>query len=668
MFETLMIANRGEIACRVMRTARRMGIRTVAVYSEADRGALHVEMADQAYPIGPAAAAESYLDIEAVIRAARRAGAGAIHPGYGFLAENPDFAEACASAGIVFVGPPAAAIRAMGSKIEAKRVMDEAGVLLVPGSGAADRGYKALAAAAARLGYPVLVKASAGGGGKGMRRVEAAGELEAALAAARREAKAAFGDGRLMIEKALDRPRHVEVQVFCDAHGGAVHLFERDCSVQRRHQKVIEEAPAPGMTARRRERMGAAAIAAAKAIGYIGAGTVEFLVDRRGRFYFIEMNTRLQVEHAVTEMVTGVDMVEWQLRVAAGERLPRRQDQLSIDGHAIEARLYAEDPARGFLPSAGPIERLRWPAQGKHLRLDTGVREGDAVSVHYDPMIAKLIAWDADRPAALRRLGAALGATRLIGPATNLGLLAAVVAHPAFAAGRVDTGFIERHRARLAPAAGPAPGAVLALACLALMLDRDRQAAEAARRSDDPYSPWHRGDGWRLDGHVAQSLILIDDGREVTAEVRHQPGGYRIGLGDAMFAARGRLDPAGELIADLDGTPHQAMVLRRGGELVVSIGGRQYGLGLRDRLAVAGAAEVPSGALTAPMPGRVVAVLVAAGEPVKKGAPLMLLEAMKMEHAITAPMAGTVEAVHYAPGDQVEEGAVLLSIGAGTGD
>ncbi|MFQ5956123.1 MAG: acetyl/propionyl/methylcrotonyl-CoA carboxylase subunit alpha, partial [Kiloniellales bacterium] len=457
MFETLLIANRGEIACRVIRTARRLGVRTVAVYSEADRGALHVELADEAHPIGPAPARDSYLDIVAVIRAARRAGAEAIHPGYGFLAENPEFAEACANAGMAFVGPPAAAIRAMGSKIEAKRVMERAGVPMLPGSDGEDEGDRRLAEVAAEIGYPVFIKASAGGGGKGMRKVAAAEDLKAALAAARREAKSSFGDDRLLIEKALIRPRHIEVQVFCDGHGGAVHLFERECSVQRRHQKVIEEAPAPGMTVRRRERMGSAAIAAARAIGYVGAGTVEFLVDRRGRFYFIEMNTRLQVEHPVTEMVTGVDLVEWQLLIAAGEKLPRRQEELSIDGHAIEARVYAEDPAHDFLPMAGRLELLRWPPEGRHVRVDTGVREGDEVSVHYDPMIAKLIAWDTDRRAALNRLGAALGETRIVGPATNLGLLSDIVAHSAFAEGRVDTGFIERHQADLVPAAGPAP-------------------------------------------------------------------------------------------------------------------------------------------------------------------------------------------------------------------
>src|SRR5215204_3100414 len=495
MFAKLLIANRGEIACRVIRTARRMGIATVAVYSAADMAALHVAMADEAYPIGPPPPRQSYLNIDAVIEAACDSGAEAVHPGYGFMSENAEFAETCAAAGVVFIGPPPQAIRAMGSKAAAKALMEKHGVPVVPGYHGADQDDARLLAEADRIGFPVLIKASAGGGGRGMRIVASKGEFARALDGARREAKGAFGDDTMLLERYLERPRHIEVQVFGDSHGNLVHLFERDCSIQRRHQKIVEEAPAPGLDSTRRQQIGEAAVAAARAVGYVGAGTVEFIMQSSGaelggeRFYFMEMNTRLQVEHPVTEAVTGLDLVEWQLRVAAGEQLPVKQDELGLRGHAIEVRLYAENPARGFLPVTGTLHRLHFP-EGDGVRVDTGVREGDAVTPFYDPMIAKIIAGGENRDAARMRLGRALADTAVLGLATNLGFLARVVADPDFAAGAVDTGFIERRGDSLLAPAGPPPDAALAAAALYRFLS----ASEPGQAPD----PWSRGDGWRL--------------------------------------------------------------------------------------------------------------------------------------------------------------------------
>src|SRR3954471_13977865 len=520
MFDKILIANRGEIAVRVARTAKRLGIRTVAVYSEADANALHVASCDEAYLIGPAPARESYLKAERIIDVARRSGAQAIHPGYGFLSENAAFARSCADAGIVFIGPSARAIAAMGSKSASKDIMGKAGVPLVPGYHGESQEATLLAQEAESIGYPVLIKASAGGGGKGMRIVKEPGQLSDAIASAKREALASFADERLLLEKYLSRPRHIELQVFADTHGNAVYLFERDCSVQRRHQKVLEEAPAPAMTAARRRQMGSAAIAAARAVNYVNAGTVEFIADDAGNFYFMEMNTRLQVEHPVTEMITGLDLVEWQLRVAAGEALPLTQEQLTIKGHAIEARIYAEDPARGFLPATGTIAHLRQPALSPHVRVDTGVRTGDSIGVHYDPMIAKLIAWDVDRPAALRRLRAALAEYQLAGPANNIVFLSRVVAHPAFAnADRepelLDTHLIERYSAELIPVPQPAGDAVLAIAALEELMREQEAATQAAARSADPWSPWDLSDGWRLNEDNHHTLRFVDQGREV---------------------------------------------------------------------------------------------------------------------------------------------------------
>ncbi len=663
MFETLLIANRGEIACRVIKTARKLGIRTVAVYSEADRDAWHVALADEAHEIGPAPAAESYLSIPAILAAAEASGAQAIHPGYGFLSENADFAEACEKAGLVFVGPPPAAIRAMGSKREAKTIMEKAGVPLVPGYHGADQDEKTLAQAAKKIGYPVLIKASAGGGGKGMRVVEKAADFTEALAGARREAKAGFGDDTVLIERYLTRPRHIEIQVFADGHGNQVHVFERDCSIQRRHQKVVEEAPAPGMTEARRAAMGDAALAAAAAIGYRGAGTVEFIAEGED-FYFMEMNTRLQVEHPVTEMITGQDLVAWQLRVAAGEPLPLTQDRLKIRGHAIETRIYAEDPARGFLPATGRLSHLRFPGEGRQVRVDSGVRGGDEIGPHYDPMIAKLVVWDEDRPAAVRRLRRALEETQALGPTTNLAFLAGLAAHPAFMAAELDTGFLDRHGGALVEAAEGASDEVLALASLAVLEQRRAESAAHARNSGDPHSPWHQVTGWRLS--VGSHVVLRFNGPQGPVEVTvwYRPEGYRLGLPGGAVETRGTLAADGGLDAVIDGRRVTAAVVRDGSTLTLALGPRSHALELHDPLLLDDAAGALGGRLVAPMPGKVVKVSVSPGATVAGGTPLMVLEAMKMEHTIAAPSAGRVAAVLAAAGELVEEGTELVVLEA----
>jgi 3-methylcrotonyl-CoA carboxylase alpha subunit len=640
-------------------------LHTIAVHSEADEGALHVALADEAQAIGPPAAAESYLNFDAVLAAAKASGAEAVHPGYGFLSENPDFAEACAAAGLVFVGPPTEAIRAMGSKDRAKILMERAGVPVLAGYNGRAQSPKTLEQEATRLGYPLLIKPSAGGGGKGMRRVDRAADFAPALEGACREAAAAFGDARVILEKFLAQPRHIEVQVFADQQGHAVHLFERDCSIQRRHQKVIEEAPAPGLSAKLRAAMGRAAVAAARAIGYVGAGTVEFLVEDK-LFYFMEMNTRLQVEHPVTEMVTGLDLVDWQLRVAAGEALPCRQADLAITGHAIEARLYAEDPARDFLPAPGRLERLRFPKTGRQLRIDSGVREGDEISHYYDPMIAKLIVAGKDRPAALARLARALAATEISGVATNLAFLRRIAAHADYRAGLIDTVFVERHGEALLPANGPVDGGVsdeaLALVSLAVLLRRDGEARAAARVSGDPFSPWQETDGWRL--NTERLSLLRFEGIKEPIEVLVHPGpeSVRLGLGDKEVMAAGRLSPDGTLEASLDGQAFSASLRWHGVDLELEVAGERHRLRLHDPLAAGTGQEAGSNRLIAPMPGKVVQVHVAPGDRVARGDALMALEAMKMEHTIVAPVDGLVAAVHYRADDLVEEGVDLLDL------
>jgi 3-methylcrotonyl-CoA carboxylase alpha subunit len=661
MFSRILIANRGEIACRVAATARRMGVGVVAVYSEADAGARHVKLADEAFLLGPAPAPESYLRGERIIEVARRCGAEAIHPGYGFLSENEAFARACAAAGLVFIGPPPEAIAAMGDKSAAKRLMEKARVPLVPGYHGEKQDPALLAREAQKIGFPVLVKASAGGGGKGMRIVRQAGEFQAALEGAQREARAAFGDERVLIERCLERPRHIEVQVFGDAHGGCVHLFERDCSVQRRHQKVLEEAPAPGMDAKRRAEMGAAAVAAARAVGYVGAGTVEFIAERDGRFYFMEMNTRLQVEHPVTEMITGLDLVEWQLRVAAGEPLPLAQEALAIRGHAIEARLYAEDPERGFLPQTGRLSHLRFPGASDAVRVDTGIEPGDAITPHYDPMIAKVIAWGPDRKAALGRLAGALAEVEAVGVKTNVALLERVVRGDAFASGDIDTGLIERCRDELFAPAPPAPPALLAAAAMAELLEQAETARARAQASGDPHSPWDGVDGWRLNQGSHHRFVFAEAGRrhEVTLEFR--PGGYELEIDGHGHALAGERAAQGAMRLQLDGHVFDARAVRVGRDWHL------YGLGARAVLTLA--EDLPSdddesapGSLAAPMPGKVIELRVKPGERVQKGAPLLILEAMKMEHTISAPADGVVKAIHFAAGEQVPEGAELLTL------
>jgi len=647
MFSRILIANRGEIAWRVIRTARRMGIDTVAVYSEVDEGALHVAMADEARLIGPPAVRDSYLNIDRVVAAARDSGAEAVHPGYGFLSENAEFAEACAAAGIVFIGPSPQAIRAMGSKAAAKALMEAHGVPVVPGYHGADQDESLLLAEAERIGFPVIIKASAGGGGRGMRVVADAGEFARALDGARREAKGAFGDDTMLIERYLERPRHIEVQIFGDSHGNIVHLFERDCSIQRRHQKIVEEAPAPGLTQERRLYIGEAAVAAARAVDYVGAGTVEFIAeDGAERFYFMEMNTRLQVEHPVTEAVTGLDLVAWQFRIAAEERLPLRQEEIALSGHAIEVRLYAENPARGFLPATGTLHRLYLP-QGEAIRVDTGVRPGDTVTPFYDPMIAKIIAHGGDRAMARARLARALADTALLGVATNLGFLARIVVDADFAAGAVDTGFIERRReALLAPSDSP-PALALAAAALDRLLSRKNAAPNAVAAA-----PWSRGDGWRLNLAPDRSNFLFrcHETEHAVAATPAGPDQWRLTIAGKLYAVRGERESDGRRAVILDGVRRTVRVLDYGGVTAVFFEGESWLFEVIDPLAPSVGVDFASGRLTAPMPGRVVQVLVSSGDAVRQGQPMMVVEAMKMEHTIMAPRDGIVAAVHFAPG------------------
>ena len=664
MFDKILIANRGEIACRVIKTARRMGIRTVAVYSKADAGARHVRLADEAVLIGPAAARESYLAIDRIVEAAKRTDAQAIHPGYGFLSENADFAAACLRENLVFIGPPVAAIRAMGSKSAAKSLMEKAAVPLTPGYHGDNQDADFLRQQADAIGYPVLIKASAGGGGKGMRSVRTASEFADALASCKREAAASFGDDRVLIERYLQRPRHIEFQVFGDTRGSYVYLFERDCSVQRRHQKVLEEAPAPGMSAARRAAMGKAAVEAARAVGYVGAGTVEFIVDQDGTFFFMEMNTRLQVEHPVTEMITGLDLVEWQLRVAAGEPLPLAQEQLSIRGHALEARIYAEDPDKGFLPSTGRLLHLAPPQESLHVRVDTGVEQGDEVSPHYDPMIAKLIVWDETRERALARMLQALAQYRVVGVANNIAFLSRLVACPAFAQADLDTGLIEREQDFLFPAGagGEAPREAWLAVALAELLREDALAKKQAAQHQDPHSPWHRRDGWRLNCAAQRTLMFRHGELEQPLSVGYSGQGYRIGCGGdgRTTLASGQLLADGQLRIDLDGNRMVVTVVAAGERRHVFLHGRVHVFASVDPLYHAGEGGGLDAGLTAPMPGKVIALIAEPGSKVEKGAPLLILEAMKMEHAIVAPCAGRVLSFHFGVGDQVADGAELM--------
>ena len=669
LFDKILIANRGEIAVRVISTARAMGIKTVAVFSDADADALHVDMADEAVRIGAPPPGESYLKGDRILEAARRTGARAIHPGYGFLSENADFARDCVEAGLAFIGPPAEAIAKMGLKDEAKRLMQLADVPVVPGYLGEDQSEERLLAEAREIGFPVLIKAVAGGGGKGMRKVGSAEAFEDALAAARREAKGAFGDERVLVEKCIEVPRHIEIQVFADSHGNAVHLFERDCSLQRRHQKVVEEAPAPGMTEAMRDKMGRAAVAAAQAIGYVGAGTVEFIVDvanglADAPFYFMEMNTRLQVEHPVTELITGEDLVEWQIRVAAGELLPRVQDDIDLDGHAIEVRLYAENPAQDFLPATGRLERFRPPADADFLRVDTGVREGDTVGEHYDPMIAKIIAWGEDREAALAHLVRGLEETEVAGLTTNLAFLRRAAGHPEFAAGAIDTGFIPRHIDELVDQPASPGIETLALACLGLLAARYERAAEAAAASEDPVSPWHWPSGWQPNLPIEEVQRFEDaTGTEIAVTITRVKEGYRVETdGESVQAALRSFEQDGALEVEIDGRTLQAVVLAGQESMRVIRAGRTETLRrLSAKFDPDEEAEGP-GTLTAPMPGKILELRVGDGETVEKGQTVLLMEAMKMEYTLTAPRAGTLAGLAVEIGSQVAEGELLARI------
>jgi len=655
MFTKILIANRGEIACRVIATCQRLGIATVAVYSDADRDARHVRLADEAVGIGPAPARESYLRADAILDAARRTGAQAIHPGYGFLSENADFAQACAEAGIVFIGPSAAAIRAMGDKSAAKALMAQAGVPLTPGYHGDAQDPAFLRTQADAIGYPVLIKASAGGGGKGMRRVDDSAAFVDALASCQREAQSAFGNAHVLVEKYVERPRHIEIQVFGDSHGNVVYLFERDCSVQRRHQKVLEEAPAPGMTAERRAAMGKAAVDAARAVNYVGAGTVEFIAGPGGDFYFMEMNTRLQVEHPVTECITGTDLVEWQLRVASGAALPLQQDQLQIRGHALEARLYAEDADKGFLPSTGTLRHLRLPTGSAHVRVDAGVEQGDAITPFYDPMIAKLIVWDVDRDAALRRMQQALAECEVVGVTTNAAFLRRLVMTDSFANAKLDTALIEREQAALAPHEGDTDAAVWALAAVAAVAT-DAPAGADAR---DPHSPWRASDGWRLGQRAARRVTLDHRGQQRVVAVVAGTDAWSLRVEDTDLQAHGRVRN-GQLALQIGDTLHRARIVRDGAELYLFGSEGVQRFTLHDPVSEADQAVADAGSLVAPMPGRIVATLLAPGTQVVRGTPLLVLEAMKMEHTLQAPADGTVQGYRVKAGDQVADGAILI--------
>ncbi len=659
MFDTILIANRGEIACRVIRTCRRLGIRSVAVFSEADANAKHVRMADAAWPIGGPRPAESYLRSDAIIAAAKEAGAQAIHPGYGFLSENADFARACLEAGLVFIGPQPESIEAMGSKAAAKTLMARHGVPLVPGYHGDNQDGAFLAQQAREIGYPLILKPAAGGGGKGMHIVRSDAEFSETLARAQREAQSAFGDARMILERYLEHPRHIEFQVFGDSRGNVIHLDERECSAQRRYQKVLEETPSPFLTPERREAMGAAAVAAARAVNYVGAGTVEFIVGPEGDFHFMEMNTRLQVEHPVTEMTHGIDLVEWQLRIAAGEPLPLTQDQVRSHGHAIEVRLYAEDPEHGFLPGSGRLRRLHLPEPSRHVRVDGGVVEGDTVTIFYDPMIAKLIVWDADRPQALQRLRDALADCEIAGPKSNIAFLERLGRHPAVVEGRIDTGYLDRHLDQfVAGDARPAERALFAAATAALLHDENHAAADPA----DPHSPWNIADAWRI-GHPGKRIVALS-WREQRHEVEAwgHGGSYRLRHGGAACEIRGARFDGKHLSAHFDDEASRFAV--RADHVHVLLhdeAGVRWHLDRTQAFAWESGGSAGSNRVLAPMPGRIVLVKAKAGDPVREGQELLVMEAMKMELALKAPRDGTIESVHAAQGDFVEADSVLIA-------
>ena len=672
MFNKILIANRGEIACRIIKTAKKMGVLTVAVYSDADKDSMHVHMADEAVYIGPSPSRESYLLGDKVIAAAKQTGAQAIHPGYGFLSENADFCRNCAAENITFIGPPVGAIEAMGSKSAAKNIMEKAEVPLVPGYHGEDQSRDIIKKAADDMGYPVLLKATAGGGGKGMRQVWSEAEFDEGLEAAKRESMSSFGDDTMLVEKYLTQPRHVEIQVFCDNHDNAVYLFERDCSVQRRHQKVIEEAPAFSMSEELRAQMGESAIKSAQAIGYQGAGTVEFLLDIDGSFYFMEMNTRLQVEHPVTEMISGQDLVEWQLRVAAGENLPKTQDQLVLNGHAFEARIYAEDADNDFLPSTGKLTLLKTPIESENVRIDTGVRQGDEVSVYYDPMIAKLIVWDENREKALQRLAKALSEYRINGVTTNIDFLYNLATSKPFVEEDIDTGFIEKNNDLIFQNNEKQLKNELPIAALFLVLSKENKAKQQIQKSNDPNSPWFITDAWRSNEANLHTLVLAHNDVEYTVTVEHKRKGsdayYAITVNGEQFDCQGEILSTSlnddTIVATING--HRSQTTFNHFENTISLYRANGVFNFTHILPDCGQNEKEDdhGGLSAPMNGTMVSVLVKAGEQVSKDQPLVIMEAMKMEHTIKAPSNGIIDEVYFKEGDMVDGGAELLAFTA----
>ncbi|MGV8922372.1 MAG: acetyl/propionyl/methylcrotonyl-CoA carboxylase subunit alpha [Thermomonas sp.] len=667
MFDTILIANRGEIACRVIRTARRLGIRTIAVYSDADADAQHARLADEAHHIGGARPQDSYLRGDAIIEVAKRTGAQAIHPGYGFLSENADFADAVEAAGIAFIGPKAASMRKMGSKAGAKELMAAAGVPVVPGYTGEDQSPGLLQREADKMGYPLMIKAAHGGGGKGMRIVRESGEFAANLESCQREARNAFGRDRVLLERYIEQPRHIEIQVFGDSHGGAIHLGERECSAQRRYQKVLEESPSPFLTPELRAKMGAAAVQAAHAIDYANAGTVEFIADQHGDFYFMEINTRLQVEHPVTEEVTGLDLVEWQLRIAAGEHLPLAQEQVTQTGHAIEVRLYAEDPDAGFLPGSGTLHTLRLPTASKHVRIDSGVIEGDTVTIFYDPMIAKLIVWDEDRPRALARMRDALVACEIAGPKSNIGFLERLIRHPAVTEGRIDTGYLDRHLDEFLTPAELDPDLLLAAAATRLLV-QEAEARERAEDSSDPGSPWGIADGWRL-GHGSARRLAFAHGcapvesRRIELVAHGHAGDYRIELDGASHEIRGARLHDGVLSLRLDGAMQRFHASADAARVLVHDGRQRLRLNsVAVYLRQAAGSDTAEHRIRAPMPGRVVVVQAKPGDAVSAGDVVLVIEAMKMELALKAPRDGVIAEIRTTAGEFVEADAVLATL------
>ena len=658
MFERVLIANRGEIACRVIRTCRRLGIHTIAVYSEADRDAQHVRLADEAWPIGGPRPADSYLRGDTILEVAKKTGAQAIHPGYGFLSENADFAGACTDAGITFIGPKPESMKAMGSKAEAKALMEKHAVPLVPGYHGENQDAAILAEQAGKTGFPLMIKPAAGGGGKGMRIVRGADEFAEALASAQREATSSFGDARMILERYVEHPRHIEFQIFGDTQGNLIYLNERECSSQRRYQKVLEETPSPFLDAARRKTMGEAAVAAARAVDYVGAGTIEFIVAQDGEFFFMEMNTRLQVEHPVTEMTLGLDLVEWQLRVAAGQPLPLRQDQVQAHGHAIEVRLYAEDPDQHFLPGSGKLQTLRLPTPSAHVRLDGGVVEGDTVTIFYDPMIAKMIVWDVNRVQALQRMREALAASEIIGPKSNIGFLERLVRHPAVVEGRIDTSYLDRHLDEFLVGDAPPTGDVLFAATTAALLQDE---GHVASDRSDPHSPWARADAWRI-GHAGKRIVALTwREQRFEIEARGNAGNYQLRHGETACEVAGARLRDGNLSARFNGEARRVPLRTDAVHVLLhDASGQRYSFARAAAFAWETTDAAGGNLLIAPMPGRIVLVKAKAGDTVEQGQELLVMEAMKMELALKAPRAGTIESINATQGEFVEADAVLV--------